>query len=230
VAVSVLLVAAIEAALVLTLGPLVQIFGDATLRVARAVGTAAWLGRDRFLGVDLFPLIIGEIPPLAPEAAVLWLAGSAVALGLVWLAKWIAPPIWYLLAFNLALLAASALYLAFAGRLGYDAAEFSRLYLRTVVLVWLITPLFTAALSLTLPFSALERAGLVVLTLAYGIVFSAVRYALFAWLLTRMGAVVMANCYLFLGPLLDFVTLVGIPALFLPRLGRRLGRDVAVEP
>jgi len=124
---------------------------------------------------------------------------------------------------------ASAVYLTFAGRLGYDAAEFSNLYLRTVVVVWLITPLFIAGLSLMLPFSALERAALMVLTLAYDVVFCAVRYALFAWLLTEVGAVVMANLYLFLGPLLDFVYLVGIFALFLPRLGRRLGREMAFE-
>jgi hypothetical protein len=82
---------------------------------------------------------------------------------------------------------------------------------------------------LTLPFSVLERTVLMVLTLGYDIVFSAIRYAVFAWLLTGVGAVVMANLYLFLGPLLDFVYLVGIFALFLPRLGRRLGREAAFE-
>jgi hypothetical protein len=229
VAVSVLVVVAIETALVLTLGPLVRIFGEATLRIAQMVGTMAWLGRDRFLGVDLFPLLFSEIPPLSPQAALLWLAGGAGALALVSRSEWVIPPVRFLLAFNLALLSASALYLVFAGRLGYDAAEFSNLYLRTVVVVWLVTPLFIAGLSLTLPFSALERAALMVLTLAYDVVFCAVRYALFAWLLTEVGAVVMANLYLFLGPLLDFVYLVGIFALFLPRLGRRLGREMAFE-
>jgi hypothetical protein len=228
--VSVLLVAAIEGALVLTLGPLLRVFGEGSLRIARMTGMAAWLGRDRFLGVDLFPLLFTEIPPVAPPAALLWLAGSIGALAVVCRAGWIALPVRCLLAFNLAVLSASALYLAFFGRLGYDAAEFSQLYLRTIVVVWLVTPLFLVGLSLTLPFSALERTALMVLTLGYDIVFSTIRYAVFAWLLTAVGAPVMANLYLFLGPLLDFVYLVGIFALFLPRLGRRLGRAGAFAP
>jgi hypothetical protein len=224
---SVLLMAAIEAALVLGLGPLLRVFGDSSLRIAQLTGLAAWLGQDRFLGVDLFPLLIGEPPPVAPQAALLWLAGGLGTLALVCRAGWMALPVRCLIAFNLAVFSASALYLLFFGRLGYDAAEFSQLYLRTIVVVWLITPLFLAGLSLTLPFTALERTALMGLALAYDIVFSAIRYAAFAWLLTAVGAVVMANLYLFLGPLLDFVYLVGIFSLFLPRLGRRLGRQGA---
>jgi hypothetical protein len=220
---------AIETALVLSLGPLLRIFGEGSVRIARMTGMAAWLGRDRFLGVDLFPLLFGEIPAVAPQAALLWLAGGMGALALVCRSEWMALPVRCLLAFNLAVFSASALYLVFFGRPGYDAAEFSHLYLRTIVVVWLITPLFLTSLSLTLPFSVLERTVLMVLTLGYDIVFSAIRYAVFAWLLTGVGAVVMANLYLFLGPLLDFVYLVGIFALFLPRLGRRLGREAAFE-
>jgi len=84
-----------------------------------------------------------------------------------------------------------------------------------------VMPAFMGVLSLTLPFSPLEQAGLVLLSLAYDILFSAVRYALFVWLLVHLGAVVMANLYLFLGPLLDIIYLVGIFAMFVIRLRRR---------
>jgi hypothetical protein len=223
-AVSALVVIGLEAALFLSLEPLVRVFGAVTFRLVRLTGAGAWLGTDRFLGVELFPLVFGSIPPLSYQAVALWLAGSLAALALVWSAAWIVAPLRFLLAYNLALLSASALYLLFAGDLGYDAEAFSRLYLRTAVLIWLVTPVFMAALGLTLPFTALERGGLLVLTLAYDVGFSAVRYAVFVWLLTRCGAVVMASLYLFFGPLLDIIYFVGIFALLVRRLARRLAR------
>lgn len=226
VAVSLLLVGALEGALVLYLEPLVRVFGLVTFRLVRFAGTAASLGSDRFLGVELFPLVFGSIPPLDYQTLVLWFAGGATALVTVWRTTRIPGPLRLLLAYNLALLTASALYLLFAGHLGYDAEEFSRLYLRTIVVVWLVAPVFLAGLSLALPFSPAERVGLALLTLGYDILFCAVRYALFVWLLTGLGAVVMANLYLFLGPLLDVIYFVGIFAMFVLRLGRRLGGRV----
>jgi hypothetical protein len=222
--VSALVVVGLEAAVLLSLEPLVRVFGDVTFRLVRLTGAVAWLGTDRFLGVDLFPLVFGSIPPSSYQAVVLWLAGSLAALVLVWNAEWIVAPLRFLLAYNLTLLSASALYLLFAGQLGYDAEAFSRLYLRTIVMIWLVTPLFMAVLGLTLPLTALERGGLLVLTLAYDVGFSAVRYAVFVWLLTQLGAVVMANLYLFFGPLLDIIYFVGIFAVFVRRLARRLSR------
>jgi hypothetical protein len=223
---SLLIVGALEAALILYLPSVVRLFGLLSFTLVRFAGATASLGSDRFLGVDLFPIVFGSIPPLTYQALLLWLGGTAAALLLVWRSRRIAVPFRLLLAYNLALMTASAFYLLFAGHLGYDAEEFSRLYLRTVVVVWLVAPVFLAGLSLTLPFSIAERAALVLVTLGYDILFCATRYALFVWLLTGLGAVVMANLYLFLGPLLDVIYFVGIFAAFVLRLRRRLGRGL----
>ncbi len=222
---SVLLMVGLECGLLLFLPEVVRVFGFATFAMVRFVGTAAWLGNDEFLGVPLFPIVFGSIPPADYQSLLAWLGGSVAGILALRRAQRVVAPLRFLLVYNLLLMAASALYLLFAGHLGYDAEEFSRLYLRTVVIIWLVTPVFMAALSLTLPFSPLDRVGLIVLTLLYDVTFSAVRYALFVWLLTRLGAVVMANLYLFLGPLLDVVYFVGIFALFVLRLTRRLGRN-----
>jgi hypothetical protein len=228
IALSLFLVAGLEALLVVYLAPVVRVFGLTTFELVRYVGTPAAMGRDEFLGVPLFPLVFGTIPPLGYGAVLLWLAGSlAAVVGLGRLRRVVVAPLRYLLVYNLLLLAASAFYLLFAGHLGYDAEEFSRLYLRSVVTIWLVTPVFMGLLSLTLPFSPLERVGLVGLTVVYDMIFSAVRYAVFVWLLRNLGAVVMANLYLFLGPLLDVIYFVGIFGVFVLSVAHRMERRPA---
>ena len=228
VALSLFLVAGLEVLLVRYLAPVVRVFGLTTFALVRFVRTPAWLGRDQFLGVPLFPLVFGPIPPLSYGVVLLWLAGSLLAIvGLGRLRRVMVAPLRYLFVYNLLLLAASAYYLLFVGHLGYDAEEFSRLYLRTVVTIWLVTPVFMGLLSLTLPFSPLERVGLVALTVIYDMIFSAVRYAVFVWLLKNLGAVVMANLYLFLGPLLDVIYFVGIFGLFVLSVAHRMERHPA---
>ncbi len=225
VALSLFLVLALEVLLVRYLAPLVRVFGLATFELVHFVRTPASLGSDEFLGVPLFPVVFGTIPPLGYGTVLLWLAGSVAGIVLLGrLRRVVGAPLRYLVVYNLLLVAASACYLLFAGHLGYDAEEFSRLYLRTVVTIWLVTPAFMGLLSLTLPFSPLERVGLVTLTLVYDIIFSAVRYAVFVWLLQNLGAVVMANLYLFLGPLLDVIYFVGIFGLFVLSAARRIRR------
>src|SRR5215510_8925514 len=214
VALSLLLVLGVEAALIRYLAEVARLFGQATFELARFTRTPVWLSTDHFLGVPLFPLVFGTIPPLNYRVVLLWLAGSVAAMIVVASLRRMAAPLRYLIIYNLVLVAGSAFYLLFTGHIGYDAEEFSRLYLRTVVTIWLVTPLFMGLLSLTLPFSPLERVGLVGLTLVYDMIFSAVRYAVFVWLLKNLGTVVMANLYLFLGPLLDVIYFVGIFGVF----------------
>ena len=144
--------------------------------------------------------------------------------------RWLSMPVRYLVVYNLLIIAASASYLLFFGQPGYDARDFSQLYLRTVVTIWLVTPAFLGVMSMTLPFHPLEQVGLVTVSLVYDMVFSAVRYALFVWLLVRLGAVVMATLYLFLGPLLDVIYLVGIFAAFVLRLTRRIDERDLFQP
>jgi hypothetical protein len=218
---SVVLVIAVEAALFWYLPQVVRVFVRTTVELTRFSRVSAGLGSDEFLGVQLFPLVFESIRPLSYQVILLWLGGSVGVIVLLTWRRWLLMPVRYLIVYNLLLIVASAYYLLFVGHSGYDADDFSRLYLRTVVTLWLVTPAFMGVMSLTLPFSPLEQFGLVTLSLFYDMLFSAVRYALFVWLLIRLGAVVMANLYLFLGPLLDVIYLVGIFAMFVLRLARR---------
>ena len=218
---SVALVVLVEVALVWYLPQVVQAFVLTAAELVRLSRTAVGLGTDELLGIPLSPLTFESIRPLSYQALLLWLGGCVAAIVLLTRRRWLLMPVRYLIVYNLLLIAGSAYYLLFFGQPGYDADDFSRLYLRTVVTIWLVTPAFMGVMSLTLPFSALEQVGLVVISLVYDMVFSAVRYALFVWLLVHLGAVVMANLYLFLGPLLDVIYLVGIFAVFVLRLTRR---------
>jgi hypothetical protein len=227
---SVALVAGLEGLLFWYLPQVARAFALATMALVRFSRTAATLGSDEFLGVPLFPLVFEGSRPMHYLAILLWLGACAAGILLLTQRGWLSMPVRYLIVYNLSLLAASAYYLLFFGQPGYEAADFSRLYLRTVVTIWLVTPAFMGLMSVTLPFSPLEQVGLVLLALAYDMVFSAVRYALFVWLLVHLGAVVMANLYLFLGPLLDIIYLVGIFAVFVLRLTRRAGEQELFRP
>jgi hypothetical protein len=227
---TVALVVSLEVALVWHLPRVVEAFALTTVALVRFTRTAVALGTDEFMGVPLSPLVFESIRPLSYQVLLLWIGGCAAGIVLLTRRRWFLMPVRYLIVYNLLLITASAYYLLFFGRPGYDAADFSQLYLRTVVTIWLVTPAFMGLMSLTLPFSTLEQIGLVVLSLAYDMVFSAVRYALFVWLLVNLGAVVMANLYLFLGPLLDVIYLVGIFAVFVLRLIRRTSERDLYRP
>jgi hypothetical protein len=219
---SIVLVVSLEAALFWYLPQIVRGFTLTTVELLRFTRTSVVLGADEFLGVRLLPVLFETIRPLSYQVLLAWLVGCGAAIVVLTQRRWLLMPVRYLIVYNLLLLAASAYYLLFFGQPGYDAGDFSQLYLRTVVTIWLVTPAFMGVMSLTLPFSPLEQIGLVILALAYEMIFSAVRYALFVWLLVHLGGVVMANLYLFLGPLLDVIYLVGIFAAFALRLTRRV--------
>jgi hypothetical protein len=177
-----------------------------------------------FLAIQIRPLQI-EVQPLDYRALLVWFLASIAAAGVLAGTKRIGAPARYMAIYNLAMVAFSAAYMLFAGELGYGAEAFSELYLRTAVVIWLVIPVFVGAVSLFLPFTMPERLLLVGASFAYNLVFSAVRYALFAWILSWSGAVTMASLYLFFGPLLDFVYMVGVFSMFLVPLSRRLDRE-----
>jgi len=177
-----------------------------------------------FLGIQLRPLQI-QIQPLDYRALLVWFLASVAIAGVLTGTHRIGAPGRYMVIYNLAMIAVSAAYMLFAGELGYGAEAFSELYLRSAVVIWLVIPVFLGGVSLFLPFTMLERVLLVGASFAYNVVFSAVRYALFAWILSWSGAVTMASLYLFFGPLLDFVYMVGVFSMFLVPLSRRLDRE-----
>src|SRR5262249_12406953 len=115
VALSLFLVLGLESALVLYLAEVARLFGLATFELARFTHPPVRLGTDHFLGVPLFPLVFGTIPPLNYRVVLLWLAGSVAAMLVVAGLRRIPAPLRYLITYNLLLVAGSALYLLFTG-------------------------------------------------------------------------------------------------------------------
>lgn len=214
----------VEGALVTWLGQAAAAWSRAALTLAQLAGTPATLGEDHFLGVALAPL---DFPMAAPTRGThaLWLAGALGGLLALSRLRRLALPLRLLAGYGLILVGAAALHLLSVGPLGYDAPAFSRLYLRTMVLVWLTAPVLTAAVAVALPLPPGIRVAAVVVPLLYDLVLSGVRYALFAWALALAGSVLMPGFYLALGPLLDAVVLVSILVLFLPGAAARLDRE-----
>lgn len=213
----------LEGTLLIGLPDLARAWGRLALELARLAGTAAVAGEDRFLGLPLTVLDFPS-PALDDRALALWLVGASAALPVLARLRAVAMPLRLGAGYLLLLVGTTAGYLLHAGQLGYDAEAFSRLYVRTMVLVWAVAPVFTAALALALPLAPAARVACVVTPLAYDLVLSSVRYALFAWALGTAGEVLMPVCYLALGPLLDAVVLVAVSVLFLPGSARRLAR------
>lgn len=89
----------------------------------------------------------------------------------------------------------------------------------------LTVPIFSGMVSAFLPFSIVERIGMVVLTVMFDMVFAAVRIIAFALLTARFGSIVEANLYLFFGPLMDVVYFLSIFSLAAVSLGKRLSRN-----
>ena len=221
IAASLALTAAMETLVVIFRGDLADLFG----RAAAALLPGGHRVPSRpLMGVPIRPLEI-DLQPLDYRALLVWFVGSVIGVALLAKVRRIGTPARYMGIYNLLLIAVTAGYILFAGRIGYGAETFSDLYLRTAVIIWLVIPVFVGAVSLFLPFTVAERALILLVTFAYNVAFSAVRYALFAWLLSWTGAVAMPALFLFFGPLLDFVYVVGVFSMFLVPLSKRLGRE-----
>jgi hypothetical protein len=152
------------------------------------------------------------------------------AITIVVLSVWtaIAAPIRYFVNLNALLIAGGALFLLLVGRLGYDSAAFSELMVRTALLTWLIMPLFVGLFASLFPFTFLERFGFIVITVAYDVPLSIVRYGLFVAILGKTSSIAMTDLYLVFGPLLDAIPIICFFSIFLVRVARSLEARRAV--
>jgi hypothetical protein len=129
---------------------------------------------------------------------------------------------------NLLLIAGAALHLLLVGRLGYDSAAFSTLMLRTALFTWLIMPIFVGLFASLFPFTLWQRLLFIVITVAYDVPLSIVRYALFVAILGKTSSIAMTDLYLVFGPLLDAIPIICFFSLFLVQVARSLEERRAV--
>jgi hypothetical protein len=152
------------------------------------------------------------------------------AIAVVALSVWtkIAAPVRFFINLNLLLIAGGALYLLLAGRLGYDSAAFSELMVRTALFTWLVMPIFVGLFASLFPFTIWQRLLFIVITVAYDVPLSIVRYGLFVAILGKTSSIVMTDLYLVFGPLLDAIPIICFFSLFLVQVARSLEKRRAV--
>lgn len=218
---SILILIGIESVLIIYLKDLGQFFSHITIQLAYYVGLTAHLGQDSFYGIPLFPLEF-LVPSLDSYALLLWIAGGTVGILVLFRYRLFEMPLRIILICNLAIMVISASSVLVIGHAGYSATDFSQLYLRTVVTLWLMIPCVAGGLSLMFPFSLSERIGMVVLSLFYSFALAVVRYVVFMGILAHSGVVLIPSLYFFLGLPLDYTCLTGFFSSFLLRRVRKL--------
>ena len=97
----------------------------------------------------------------------------------------------------------------------YDMSEFSRLYMGTELGIWFMLPLVMGLALGPVPAPLGEKALVILVDLAYSLLFGAVRFAAFVLILREASVFFMAGLFFALGPFVDFVYVVAIYALYL---------------
>ncbi len=105
----------------------------------------------------------------------------------------------------------------------YDVLDFSLLYMGTQFGMWLLLPVVMGVALAPIYAPVLEKMLIIVLTVCYAAIFGAVRYAAFLYLLDATTVLHMAAMFFALGPLIDFVYMVAIYAIYVNIVALRLG-------
>jgi hypothetical protein len=159
----------------------------------------------------------------------LWVAGGLLfAQVIVALLPWRNTPLRYWVSANLLVPMLAALYAFFTTHLGYDGAQYMSLVERTSLLMILCAPAFVALVAALLPFTIVEIAAMLLFMVLSDALFAVVRIVAFALLVSRFGAIVEMNLYMFFGPLMDAAYFITVYSLVVVSLSRRLNRSEGV--
>ncbi len=214
----------IEALVLLAAQPIENIVSSVDASIVAAAHVPVTLGSERFLWLNLAPLQF-TMPSHDYADLATYILVSAVAIAIVSIFRLFPAPLRFFVNFNFLIVASEASYLLLAGHLGYASNAFSTLMLETMTAIWLVLPLFVGTVTILFPFTLLRTVAIIVVSVVFEIVLSALRYAAFVVILSHSGPILMADLYLSFGPLLDVIPLTGIFAIFLGALASRLRRD-----
>ncbi len=197
------------------------------LFASRYEGVPARPFADPFLFVTLHPMMFDIRHSDWLELLIVMLVCAVIIVVLsIW--RGIAAPVRFFINLNALLIGAAAIFLFLAGHLGYDSAAFSQLMLRTALLTWLVIPVFVGFFAILFPFRIIERIAFILLTVAWDIPLSIVRYTCFIAILGKTGPIAMTDLYFVFGPLLDVVPVICFLSILLVRVTRALeSRKVA---
>lgn len=104
----------------------------------------------------------------------------------------------------------------------YTAAEFSELYVKSEISMWIFIPFILAMAFLPLPAPILPKIILMIVTLLYSVIFGTLRYVIFLYVIGKFSFIYMALLFFAFGPLIDFVYIVGIYSFYTSNLAKKL--------
>jgi hypothetical protein len=124
----------------------------------------------------------------------------------------------YLIFLSIINVMSAIFFILFPHQFPYTIAEFSILYIGTEIALWIMIPMILAIALYSLPSNLASKFIFILFNVVYSIVFGAIRYAAFLFMLDDYSVVFMALFYFAFGPLFDFVYLVGFYTLYASNL------------
>lgn len=122
-------------------------------------------------------------------------------------------------------LIASLFFLGFPSSFPYKIVDSSRLYMLQQVSIWFFVPIVMGLAIMPLPSSLAAKCGTMIITYVYSLIFGTVRYIVFIFILTKASLLYMAILFFALGPLIDFVYIVGIYSAHVTWLAKKVKDD-----
>lgn len=110
----------------------------------------------------------------------------------------------------------------------YTIHQFSELFIKTEISIWLFIPVIMEASLLPLPSSKTTKFMAILFSLFYAITFGMVRYVLFVEILTRFSYIFTAVLFFCFGPFIDFIIVVGVYSFYVSLISDKINQDLGV--
>ncbi|HMK55300.1 MAG TPA: hypothetical protein VK448_01530 [Dissulfurispiraceae bacterium] len=104
----------------------------------------------------------------------------------------------------------------------YQASDYSDLYIKQQISIWFFVPVIMGLAVLPLPASLPSKVVAMLTSFIYSLIFGTVRYAVFLFIIGKISLLYMAVLFFALGPLVDFVYIVGIYCVYAARLAKNI--------
>jgi hypothetical protein len=110
----------------------------------------------------------------------------------------------------------------------YTVQQFSELFIKTEITIWLFVPVVMEASLLPLPSSKITKFLAVLFSLLYAMAFGVVRYVLFVQILVKFSYIFMTVLFFCFGPFIDFIVVVGVYSFYVSLISKKINQDLRV--
>jgi len=181
----------------------------------RTVFSPGPFGGAYFLSMpDRFPSVYFSFGTLSVSIAVI---------ALVWGLRQSGKPAGAWLTFFALISAISSVFFALVPeRFPYTVEMYSRLYIKTMLVIWVLIPTVLSISLAAVPSSFFAKLGLIGGTFLYSFLLGAVRYAFFLAVLRKGTLLFMPLLVFALGPMVDFVYVVSFYSMYISRVSLSL--------